>query len=96
MPPALTASQAYELMGEYDNARAMLEKLRLQTSDARGIEVRLQKINMDEQDAQGNYNEAVKIGEQFVEKMKSFNDANYAPTIQEFERRVQELRGKVR
>ncbi len=95
MPPALTASQAYTVCGEYQKARDLLQRYRIESRDEQGYELRLAKLNADEQEASKNYAEALKIVREYILKMRAANNPQFAEALQVFEAKANELEAKL-
>ncbi len=92
--PYLTAANAYELVGDYDGAIAMLEQYIAATGD-KTTQARIDQLRIQKYEHTGDYEKAIEVAQEILQKYQQSDDRLLRALIPAIERKIEDLRTKL-
>lgn len=93
-PPYIIASEAYQLLGQFDNAVAVLNRYKVQNNNAPEIQALIDQIDITRAEKEGNLTKALETAERLVATYRTSTNETLKSLVPGLERKILELRLK--
>ncbi len=93
--PRWVAAEAYQLAGDYDQARLMLQQLLLDYPDDATVRARLDEMGIARLEAQGKYREALDTAQAILKRYEEGSDTAFRSLIPQLQAYIERLRQKL-
>jgi hypothetical protein len=90
--PNIVATEAYELVGDFDKAIAVLRKYQAQMNNAPELQVRIDEVEIKRQEFKGDTKKALEVAEQLLAKYEAQNNDFIKQMLPGIRQKVAKLR----
>ncbi len=93
-PPYILASEAYQMLGKFDDAVAVLNRYKAQTNNAPEVQALIDQVEIARHEKSGNFAKAIEVAEAMIAQYRTSTNETLKSLIPGLERKMLELRLK--